>query len=137
MKYEKSCGAVIWRSAGKKHEYLLILNKKGDADGHWGFPKGHVEEGETEEQTAKREILEETGLVADTFTDGFRVVSTYSPAPNVEKDAVYFLCNIENSNISLQESEVAGFRWCDFDSAKKLLTFDDLILKKAECFLTK
>ncbi len=137
MKYEKSCGAVIWRNTLGKREYLLILNKKGNATGHWGFPKGHVEEGETEEETAKREILEETGLVADSFSKGFRAVSSYSPAPNVEKDAVYFLFNTKEDGITLQESEVSDFRWCDFESARKLLTFDDNILKKAECFLTK
>ncbi|MBQ7794764.1 MAG: NUDIX domain-containing protein [Clostridia bacterium] len=137
MKYEKSCGAVIWRSVEGRREYLLILNKKGNAMGHWGFPKGHVEEGETEQQTAKREILEETGIVADSFSEGFRVVSSYNPAPDVEKDSVYFLCRINDSDITLQESEVAEFRWCDFDSARKLLTFDDSILKKAECFLTQ
>ncbi len=137
MKYEKSCGAVIWRDDMGKREYLLILNKKGAAAGHWGFPKGHIEEGESEEETAKREIFEETGLIAESFTEGFRVISSYSPAPDTEKDVVYFLCRIDSSDIKLQESEVASFRWCDFDSAKQLLTYDDNILKKAECFLTK
>ncbi len=137
MKYEKSCGAVIWRMMNGKREYLLILNKKGNASGHWGFPKGHVEEGETEVETARREILEETGITANSFSDGFRVVSRYNPSPEIEKDAVYFLCKITDSDITLQESEVASFRWCDFNSAKELLTFDDIILKKAECFLTK
>ncbi len=137
MRYEKSCGAVIWRNSKGKREYLLILNKKGNAEGHWGFPKGHVEEGESETETARREILEETGLSLDNFAEGFRAVSTYNPKPDTEKDSVYFLSKLEGGEIVLQETEVAQFRWCDFDSARKLLTFDDGILKKAECFLTK
>ncbi len=136
MKYEKSCGAVIWRNNCGKREYLLILNKKGAAYGHWGFPKGHVEEGESEHDTARREILEETGLNINTFADGFRVVSRYNPSPNVEKDAVYFLSEITDNNITLQESEVAEYRWLGFEDAKKLLSFDDSILKKAESFLS-
>lgn len=134
MKYEKSCGAILWRNNGKR-EYLLILNKKGNALGHWGFPKGHVEGNETEVQTARREILEETGIKAGNFADGFRIVVHYSPAPNIEKDVVYFLCEISDTNIVLQESEIAEYKWLDYDAAKKLLTYDTDILEKAESFL--
>lgn len=136
MKYEKSCGAVLWRNNDGKREYLLILNKKGNAYGHWGFPKGHVEKGETEHETAIREILEETGLRISAFADDFRVVSRYNPAPDIEKDAVYFLAEVENSNIVLQQSEVADYKWLCYDDAKKLINFDLTILEKAESFLS-
>ena len=69
MNYEKSCGAVIWRSLGGKREYLIILNKKSPASGHWGFPKGHIEADESEADTARREILEEVGLKIESFID--------------------------------------------------------------------
>ena len=59
---EKSCGAVIYRSVNGKRQYFLLLNKKKNAKGHWGFPKGHIELGESEEDTAIREVYEETGL---------------------------------------------------------------------------
>ena len=55
MKNEKACGAVIKNEEGK---ILLIFQQNG----FWGFPKGHVEEGETEPETAVREVFEETGL---------------------------------------------------------------------------
>ena len=55
MKYEKSCGAVIFRRA-EGWNVLLIRHTKGR---HISFPKGHVEQGETEAQTAEREIREE------------------------------------------------------------------------------
>ena len=59
MMHEKSCGAIVYRKYHGNTEILLI---KHINSGHWSFPKGHVEEGETEEETAKREIMEETGI---------------------------------------------------------------------------
>lgn len=136
MKYEKSCGAVIWRNADGAREYLLILNKKGNVSGHWGFPKGHVEAGESEEETAQREILEETGLTVKSFADGFRKVNHYSPRQNVEKDAVYFLTEVENTDIRIQASEIADYIWCGYEQAVELVTHDIEILKAAEAFLS-
>ena len=68
MLREKSCGALVYRKRKEKYELLLIKHKSG---GHWSFPKGHVESGENELQTALREIKEETGLDVR-LMDGFR-----------------------------------------------------------------
>ena len=59
MTLEKSCGAIVFRKFHGNVEILLIKHANG---GHWSFPKGHVEEGETEVETATREIFEETGI---------------------------------------------------------------------------
>ena len=135
MSYEKSCGAVIYRRQSGITEYLLILNRKpGAAGGHWGFPKGHVEPGETEEETARREILEETGLTVK-FAEGFRAVSHYSPRPGIDKDAVYFLAAPASGEIHLQESEVAAYQWCAQETAMNQLTHDTAILQEAVQFL--
>ncbi len=136
MKYEKSCGAVIWRETESGHEYLLVQNKKPGAKGHWGFPKGHIEDGETEEETARREIFEETGLTVGDFAKHFRIVTRYSPAPNVEKDVVYFLTKADG-DVTVQECEIADYKWLSYKDAKETLTFDYLILDKAESFLAK
>ena len=58
MRKEKSCGALVVRR-GKNETEILLIKHNG---GHWAFPKGHVEAGESEEQTALREVQEETGL---------------------------------------------------------------------------
>lgn len=54
MKYEKSCGAIVIEDG----KVLLVKHNAG----HWDFPKGHVEEGETEFETAIREVKEETNI---------------------------------------------------------------------------
>ena len=59
MLHEKSCGAIVYRKYHGNTEILLI---KHINSGHWSFPKGHVEAGETEVETARREIMEETSI---------------------------------------------------------------------------
>ena len=92
MSYEKSCGAIIFRKYHGNTELLLI---KHTSAGHWSFPKGHVEAGETEIETAKREIMEETSIDVD-ICPGFREVVTYSPRRDVQKDVIYFLARAKN-----------------------------------------
>ncbi|NLY17777.1 MAG: NUDIX domain-containing protein [Clostridiaceae bacterium] len=118
MKYEKSCGAII---IGKQNRVLLIKHVNG---GHWSFPKGHMKDNELEEQTALREIKEETGLdvVLDT---GFRFVNTYSPTENVIKDVVYFLGFTEEREPVKQDEEVNEAGWFTFDEALRKITYDN------------
>jgi 8-oxo-dGTP pyrophosphatase MutT (NUDIX family) len=55
---EYTAGGVVFRHAGERIEILMIQDRLG----RWTIPKGHVEEGESLEQTAVREVAEETGL---------------------------------------------------------------------------
>ena len=129
---EKSCGAVIWRPAGDGREYLLARHNGG----HWSFPKGHVEGRETEQETAAREIREETGLTADIDT-GFRQVVTYSPAPGIVKDVVFFTATPAGGTERRQEEEIAQLGWFSFREARALVTFatDEEVLLAAEAYL--
>ena len=87
MNYEKSCGAVVYRKFHGNTEILLIRHIKS---GYWSFPKGHVEKGETEIETAEREIKEETNI--DVLIDsGFRETVTFSPRRDTSKTVVYFV----------------------------------------------
>ncbi|MCR5794870.1 MAG: NUDIX domain-containing protein [Solobacterium sp.] len=128
MKQEKSCGAVIFREKND-HIYFLIIRQN---QGHWCFPKGHCEPGESEQETAWREIKEETGLEVKFFSD-FRATTSYSPKEDVIKEVVYFLANPEGGELRLQEEEVQDVRWVRRIDAAALLTYDNDIelFKKA------
>ena len=134
IKYEKSCGAIIFNGAGR---ILLIHQQKG----HWGFPKGHMEKGETEEMTALREIKEEVGLDVEIDT-GFREVTRYSPYPGVVKDVVYFAARVKGGispRVRLQPEEVIGYEWVTPQGARNALTFkgDRELFDKALEYMTK
>ena len=132
LKKEKSCGAVIYRvNEFNKPEFLLLQHKNG---GHWGFVKGHVENNETELETAKREILEETGLEISVFDNFFREVITYSPKKYTEKDVIYFLVNYNaGQEVKIQEEEILDFIWVGYEKALNLMIHDNskAVLKKA------
>lgn len=120
MKMEKSCGAILCRDSGEVPQILLIRHKNG---GHWGFPKGHVEGRETEEETALREIWEETGLKAQ-LDMGFRRVVTYSPKPQVMKDVIYFAAKPIGGQLKKQEAEVDEICWTTLGEALEMVTFE-------------
>jgi len=92
--------------------------------GHWSFPKGHVEQGETEIETALREVKEETGLTIELF-NGFREQVTYSPRPGIKKDVVYFLGFARDSRTTRQEEEISEIRWINLDQTYNYLTYDN------------
>ena len=123
MKYEKSCGAVIFNG----NKVLVIQQVKG----HWGFPKGHVEEGETEVETAIREIKEETNLDVE-IDETHRYVEHYSPEEGIEKDVVFFVAKKIGGEIIVQEEEVKCTEWLLPKDAMEKLTFESSknILKK-------
>ena len=131
---EKSCGAVIWRGTPAQHQYLLARHNGG----HWSFPKGHVESGETEIQTAAREIWEETGLQTEIDTK-FRQVVTYYPKPGVIKDVIFFIASPTGGSEHAQEAEIADLGWFSFEEARPLVTFatDEEVLLAAEAYLTQ
>ncbi len=128
--YEKSCGGIIFYKNKASTRILLVKNNNGR---YWSFPKGHIEIGETEEQTAVREIKEETSLDVE-IKDGFREVSDYCPFGKIHKRVVFFLAQAFTDNVNVQEEEIAEYIWVDLQQAKKLCTYDnDLrIISKAE-----
>ena len=65
---EHSAGAVLYGHFVNDETKFLLLHY---ASGHWDFPKGNVEAGETEVETVKREIFEETGITDIRFAEGF------------------------------------------------------------------
>ena len=134
MKYEKSCGAVVFTREGGEIKYLVIKSLTGI----YGFPKGHVEQGETEEETALREVLEETGILVSLLS-GFRVDEEY-PLPQKEdtiKQVVYFLGEYCDQEPRYQASELSDAVLVDYETAMSLFQFDSSrrILTEADKFL--
>ena len=121
MQHEKSCGAIVYRKFHGNIELLLIKNQNG---GHWSFPKGHVEEGETEEQTAVREIMEETGIEV-MLDSSFRRVITYAPKKETTKDVIYFLAKAVTYDYTPQEEEIAQIKWVEINHAASILSYDN------------
>jgi bis(5'-nucleosidyl)-tetraphosphatase len=129
---EKSCGAVIYRLDEGIRLYLLLHYEEG----HWDFPKGHVEENETEDETVRREVNEETGITRLQFEPGFRERISYSfkrESAMVPKEVVFFLAKTAQKEVRLS-SEHVGFVWLPYESAAKKLTYKNAkdILKQAE-----
>ena len=134
MIYEKSCGAVVFTRMNNEIQYLLIRNLTGI----YGFPKGHVEQGETEEQTALREVFEEVGLTVK-LVPGFRSEDEH-PIPqkeNTMKQIVYFLGEYSNQEFTYQIEELTDALLTDYETAMTLFQFDSSkrILTEANNFL--
>ena len=119
MKYEKSCGAVIFRKSDTWN-VLLIRHSKGR---HVSFPKGHVEPGEMESQTAEREILEETGLRVR-VDKRFRAENRYNIRPDTQKLVVIFAATTDQAELTPQPEEIAEAVWVPVDEAEERLTYE-------------
>ena len=134
MRYEKSCGAVIFRKDGDWN-VLLIRHAKGR---HVSFPKGHVESGETESQTAEREILEETGMRVR-VDRRFRAENRYNIRPDIQKLAVIFAALTDQAEITPQPEEIAEAFWLPVEEAAARLTYerDRKILRDAFAHIQK
>ena len=133
MNKEKSCGAVVFRQNENELLYLIVMHNKG----HFSFPKGHVEKGETEEETAIREIKEETNIDVE-IDSGFRRVNTYSPKPKVIKDVVFFVGKAKTYESIPQETEIKEVLFLDYATAYATLSYDrdKEILKEANIYIT-
>jgi 8-oxo-dGTP pyrophosphatase MutT (NUDIX family) len=135
MIYEKSCGVIVYKEFWGERLYLIIRSLRGE----YGFPKGHVEGGETEYETAKRELKEETGVEAE-IIDGFRRQIEYKlpGKTDVIKRSVYFIGKCTAFQITPQASEVSEAVFVPLSTALELLTFESTreILKEADTYLS-
>ena len=134
MQYEKSCGAVVFTRTNGQIRYVLAQN----LEGYYGFPKGHMEAGETEVETALREIREEVGL-SPRLIDGFRTCDEHPipKKPGVIKQVVYFLAEYEDQEIVFQKEELLSAPLVSYEEAMALFVFEGSkrILTEAHAFL--
>ena len=129
MADEKSCGAIVFTRENGIRKYVIIRGT-GIYQGFCGFPKGHMEAGETEIQTALREIREETGLDVK-LLDGFRETDEHFLAregrPDDKKTNVYFLAEYNDQEIKAQESEVSKIELMEYEDALSCLQSEESI----------
>ena len=133
MTHEISCGAVVFTRVHGEIKYVLARA----LGGHYGFPKGHVEPGETEEETALREVYEEVHL-RPALIVGFRETSEYYiPDVDVQKQVVFFLGEYRDQEIIAQKEELLCAVLVSYEQAMGLLRYEDnrRILSKANAFL--
>lgn len=116
IKKEKSCGCIII----EKGKVLLIQQTKG----HWGFPKGHMELGETEIETAKREVKEETNIDVE-INENKRYVMEYFTDKGNFKQVVLFIARKTSGNEKYQESEIKTMKWMTYEEAINTITYDN------------
>jgi len=152
MPREKSAGIIVFRLENSEPRYLLLHYAPSEPGrkGHWGFAKGHVEAGETEVQTAKRETKEETGLSDIKIVPGFKETEKYffrqvyglkgearKKAPWIFKLVIFFLAETSVKDIEISDEHV-GFLWLPFDEALKRITYKNSkeLLKKANSFIS-
>lgn len=117
MKHEKSCGAVIL-----KEKQVLIVQQ---ASGFYNFPKGHMEKGETEEETAIREVKEEINLDIK-INKSLRFSIIYSQTPELKRELIYFIASPISNNIQIDEKELKEAKWVDIEEVESILTFENL-----------
>ena len=138
MAKEKSCGTIVLkRQKDGSVKYLLLHYSAG----HWDFPKGHQEKNEKEEQTALRELKEETGIEDIEIVEGFKETIKYfyrKAEEVIYKEVVFFLVQSATEHVDIS-SEHTGYAWTSYEHAQKRLTFNTAkdLLRKANQFLYK
>ncbi|MDF2686937.1 MAG: Inorganic pyrophosphatase [Clostridia bacterium] len=130
--YEKSCGAVVYTIKNNQIFYLLIKNRSKNV----GFPKGHIEIGETEEKTALREINEETGLTVK-LDKKFKEFYAYTINFYIRKQVVYFLARFNSDKINIPKNEILSYHITTYKDAMHMLNYENerKILRNANNYL--
>jgi len=144
MPIEKSAGAVIFSKDEDIIKYLLLhypSTTRGAEKDYWDFPKGHIEKGEKEIETVKREVEEETGLKDIKIVEGFKEWIKYFfkfQGKNIFKIVTFYLAETKEKDVQVS-GEHLGYEWLPYEDAIKQLTFKNAreILKKANNFLQR
>ena len=136
MPTEKSCGTLVFKRQKDNSSKYLLLHY---GTGHWEFPKGHMEKNEKEEQTALRELKEETGIEDADLLDNFRETVKYffkKGEETIYKEVIFFLAETHTDEVTLSNEHI-GYAWLNYEHAHKKLTFNNSkeLLEKAEKFL--
>ena len=128
----KSCGAVLFTYINNVRHYVLV----NSLDGRYGLPKGRMEAGESEKETALREVFEETGIHAE-IVDGFRRKIKYIMPRGDKKIVILFAAQYTNQELKFDPLEHSGIIAAPIKEALSTLSWDDMkeVLLEADEFL--
>lgn len=104
---------------------FLLIQHRG---GHWAFPKGHAEPGESHLETARRELLEETGIAEVDVREDQKFVEHYDTIKRgreIDKTVTYFLGWVKRPEVRIQAEEVRDFAWLELEEASRKITYEE------------
>jgi 8-oxo-dGTP pyrophosphatase MutT (NUDIX family) len=135
---DQSFGVIPVRQYRGQFLFLLVQHHAG----HWAFPKGHAERGESDIDAARRELREETGIAQVTLLEDLSLSETYffrRGPETVGKTVRYFLGLVKTRNVRIQAAEIKAYRWASYEQAMKLITFKESqrLLTEAHEYLEK
>lgn len=135
MKNDQSMGVLVFYRFPRSVKYLIIKHRKG----HWAFPKGHAEKGETKLEAALRELKEETGIKKiNLLKKSVMVKEVYKftgvKGVKILKKVNYFIAEAKSKKVKIDENEIINFRWCTLKTGLERITFEESksVLKKAD-----
>ena len=117
MKKEICYGCIILEN----YNVLLVKENKG----HWGLPKGHMEENETGIETAIREVKEETNLDVEIINPSRCFELNYIIEPDIDKTVYFYQAKVTGGEIKKQESEINEVKWFPIKEAVLVITYDN------------
>ena len=133
MEQQHSAGVITYKTIDDQVEYLLLHYQSG----HWDFPKGKLEAGETKQQAACRELQEETGLTAqldEEFEKSFSYIfhDYHHQKKLIQKTVYFFIGKAVDGPVHLSDEHI-DFLWLPYNQAIEQLTYDNakILLKKA------
>ena len=136
MNREYSCGAVVFTRKDGNILFVVVQEQSGA----YSFPKGHMENSETEMETARREVFEETGLNPE-FLPGFRAEDQFDPAekPGTRKRITYFLAEYKDQALVPRPGEIRRIQLLPYDQALRCFKHDGprSVLARARAFLAQ
>jgi 8-oxo-dGTP pyrophosphatase MutT (NUDIX family) len=131
MQSETSCGAVVF-TRDAEIKFLLLQYEAG----HWDFVKGNIEPSETEKETVRRELYEETGITNASFIKNFRQTINYfyrAQGKTISKRVTLYLVETKENRVNLSFEHIS-YEWLNYQQALERLTFKNSkqVLNKAK-----
>jgi 8-oxo-dGTP pyrophosphatase MutT (NUDIX family) len=122
-----SCGGIVLRDANGTTEICLGRRQRtlGRSGTTWTLPKGTPNDGESVDQTALREVAEETGLEVRIVAPVGAIEYFFTQdGERIHKTVHYFLMEATGGSLDAHDHEFDEVRWMPVDEARRLMTFD-------------